>query len=436
MALSDRIHLGWFLDGFRVPAWNKIWSGESARDWPTGKYYVDMARDLERGCFDYFMLEDNNYVPDDYGGNFDAYLQYGQRAPKHDPVVLATLIAAATDNLGVIATIATQEISPFRLARLFSTLDHVSGGRIGWNIVTGSNDRSAQNFGFDAQPEHDERYERADDFLAAAKALWNSWDDGALSLDHEKNVYVNGSMVHDVDYVGPYYKTRGPLNTLPSPQKQPVFVQAGISPRGIKFSSRHADSIICTGSDPDVLRDLRSRIRKAAVDEWGRDPDDLKVMFLTECHFGETDEIARQKLDYVKQDRMDNFAHHLSTLASVTMTDFSKFDPDEPLPEGLTTNGHQGQLNDMVQSRKTPRELTSGTLGNGLELVGTPSTVAAQLEEIAQTVGGDGFLFTTMTPTRRYTTEVVDGLVPELQKRGLVRDHYEYPTLRGNLRAF
>jgi FMN-dependent oxidoreductase (nitrilotriacetate monooxygenase family) len=432
----DRIHLGWFLDGFRVPAWNKQWSGTSARDWPTGRFYVDMARDLERGCFDYFMLEDNNYVPDDYGGNFDAYLQYGQRAPKHDPVVLATLIAAATDQLGVIATIATQEISPYRLARLFSTLDHVSAGRIGWNIVTGSNHRAAQNFGFDAQPEHDERYDRADDFIAAAKALWSSWEDDALRLDHEQNIYVAGDKVHDVDYKGAYYRTRGPLNTLPGPQKEPVFVQAGISSRGIKFSSRHADSVIATGNDPSVLKEIRDRVRRSAVEQWGRDPDEIKVMFLAECHFGESDQEASERVERVRQDRMDNYSHHLSALASVTMTDFSTFDPNSPLPEGLTTNGHQGQLNDMIRSKRTLREIAGGTLGNGLEFIGTPASVAAQMEEVAQEIGGDGFLITTLTPTRRYTAEIVDGLVPELQKRGLVRDRYEHPTLRQNLLAF
>ena len=434
--MVDRIHLGWFLDGFRVPAWNKLWSGSSSRDWPTGQFYVDMARDLERGCFDYFMLEDNNYVPDDYAGSFDAYLQYGQRAPKHDPVVLATLIAAATDRLGVIATIATQEISPYRLARLFSTLDHVSAGRIGWNIVTGSNHRAAQNFGFDAQPEHDERYDRADDFIAAAKSLWSSWEDDALRLDREQNIYVAGGKVHDVDYAGPYYKTRGPLNTLPGPQKEPVFVQAGISPRGIKFSSQHADSVIVTGSDPSTLKEIRERVRRSAVTEWGRDPNDIKVMFLTECHLGETDQDAADHLVRVKQDRMDNYSHHLSALASVTMTDFSKFDPDSPLPEGLTTNGHQGQLNDMITSGKTLREISSGTLGNGLELVGSASTVAAQMDELTQEIGGDGFLITTLTPTRRYVAEIVDGLVPELQHRGLVRDRYTHPTLRENLLGF
>jgi FMN-dependent oxidoreductase (nitrilotriacetate monooxygenase family) len=435
--MTDRIHLGWFLDGFRAPAWNRQWSGTSTRDWPTGRFYTDMARDLERGCFDYFMLEDSNYVPDVYGASTEVYLKYGQRAPKHDPTILAALISQATEHIGVIATVATTEISPFRLARVMQTLDHASAGRIGWNVVTGSNDRAAQNFGFDAQPPHDARYDMADEFIAAVRALWDSWDDGAVAMNEETGVYVDSSKVHPVDFVGEHYSTRGPLNTIPGPQRHPILVQAGVSPRGQKFSARHSDSIIATGSDVASMKQLRANIR-AHAEAVGRNPDDIKVLFLIEPILGDTDAEARDRAERKKaeQNRMLDFG--LSSLASVTTTDFSKFDPDEPLPLDLTTNGHQGQLHDMVASRKPLRELAGGATAGAEEagFIGSPDTVAGKMQEMAEEIGGDGYLLTSLTPTRRFVAEVVDGLVPALQKRGLVRDRYEHATLRENLLAF
>ncbi|AMM20260.1 hypothetical protein AX769_08910 [Frondihabitans sp. PAMC 28766] len=435
--MSDRIHLGWFLDGFRVPAWNKPWSGTSSRDWTSGRFYVDMARDLERGCFDYFMLEDNNYVPDSFGGTMDAYLKYGQRAPKHDPTALATIISQATEHIGIVATVATTEISPYRLARLMSTLDHFSDGRIGWNIVTGSNDQAAQNFGFAAQPAHDVRYDLADEFVAAAKALWNSWEDGAVVLDDKSNVYVDASKVHVVDYQGEHFSTRGPLNTIPGPQREPVFLQAGVSPRGIRFSAQTADSIIATGDSIPAMKALRERVRAEAA-AVGRDPDAIKVMFITEPVLGDTIDEAEAKLVRIEEDAMRTYDHNLSGLASVTTTDFSKYDPDQPLPADLTTNGHQGQLNDMIRSGKTLRELATAPLANGYRetFVGTPQSVAAAMQDAVEEIGGDGFLISSLSPTRRYVSEIVDGLVPELQKRGVMRDRYEGRTLRENLLAF
>jgi FMN-dependent oxidoreductase (nitrilotriacetate monooxygenase family) len=403
----------------------------------SGRFYVDIARDLERGCFDYIMLEDSNYVPDVYGGSMETYLRYGQRAPKHDPTVLATLIAQATDRLGVIATVATSETTPYHLARLMQTLDHVSGGRIGWNVVTGSNDRAAQNFGLDAQQPHDRRYDMADEFITAVRALWHSWDDGALVADPDTGVYVDHSKVHVVDFEGKDYRTRGPLNTIPGPQREPVLVQAGVSPRGQRFAARHADSIIATGSSIESMRALRESIR-GHVSDAGRDPDDVKVMFLVEPILGETQRDAEEALARRVALRDELLDFGLSSLASVTMVDFARFDPDEPLPLDLTTNGHQGQLNDMVQSRRPLRELAVGAWAGADEahLVGTPDKVASLMGDMAAEIGGDGFLLTSLTPTRRYITEVVDGLVPALQRRGIVRERYEYPTVRANLTAF
>jgi long-chain alkane monooxygenase len=430
-------HLSWFQDGFRAPAWNRRWSGTSTRDWQDGSFYIDMARSFERACFDYFMIEDNNYVPDVYGGSTAVYLKYGQRAPKHDPTALAAVLTQATRNIGIVATVATSETTPFHVARMMSTLDHLSHGRIGWNVVTGSNDRAAQNFGMERQAPHDVRYDMADEFVGAVRALWTSWDADAVLMDRDSGVYVDHEKVHVVDHVGEHYSTRGPLNTLPSPQGQPVIVQAGVSSRGREFTARHSDSVIAAANTVEEMRTLRTQIRELAAKQ-GRDPDTLKVLFLAQPMIGETTEDAERKADTWLADELRFVDFGLSTLASVTTVDFAQYDPEQPLPLDLTTNGHQGQLANMVSSRKPLKELATGVVVGSREsgLVGTAEDVADRMGEIIDEVGGDGFLLTHFTPTRRYVAEICDGLVPALQERGLTRSSYEFSTLRENLLAF
>jgi FMN-dependent oxidoreductase (nitrilotriacetate monooxygenase family) len=423
------------MEGFRVPAWTREWSGTSSRDWPKGRFHIDMARDLERAGFDYFMIEDSSHIPDVYGGSMDVDLKLGRRAPKHDPLVLASIITQWTDRIGIIATVPITETTPYSLARTMSTLDHVSGGRIGWNVVTGSQDRTAQNFGIDKQPEHDLRYDMADDFVAAVKGLWSSWDDGAVVMDESTGVYVDGSKVHPIDHDGPFYKTRGPLNALPGPQGQPVLVQAGISPRGQRFSAENVDAIIASANSVEKMKELRTSIRAHAVAA-GRDPDSIKIMFLAEPVLAETDAEAAEKIERRRLANEANYEFNLSTRSSITGVDFAQFDPDEPLPADLTTNGHQGVLKQMIDTGWTLRTW-AGLPAQGVGgLDGTPETVAAKMDEIMQEVGGDGFLIYSTVLTRRYVSEIADGLVPHLQKRGLVRDGYEFAELRRNLMSF
>jgi FMN-dependent oxidoreductase (nitrilotriacetate monooxygenase family) len=430
-------HLSWFQDGFRAPAWNRRWSGTSTRDWQDGSFYIDMARSFERACFDYFMIEDNNYVPDVYGGDTAVYLKYGQRAPKHDPTMLAAILTQATSGIGIVATVATSETTPFHVARQMNTLDHLSHGRIGWNVVTGSNDRAAQNFGHDAQAPHDLRYDIADEFVGAVRALWDSWEADAVRMDTESGIYVDHTKVHTVDHAGEHYRTRGPLNTLPAPQGHPVIVQAGVSKRGLRFTARHSDSVIAAANTVPEMRALRESVR-ALAEEQGRDPDTVKVLFLIQPMIGETTADAELKADTWLEDELQFVDFGLSSLASVTTVDFAKYDLEEPLPLGLTTNGHQGQLANMVSSRKPLKELAVGVVVGSREagLVGTAEDVADRMGEVMGEVGGDGFLLTHFTPTRRYVAEICDGLVPALQARGLTRSAYEFPTLRENLLAF
>src|SRR5882757_7939857 len=244
--MGNMFHLGWFLN-FVADEWNGNW-GDGGRDF-TGDFYVEMAKDLERAKFDYVLIEDKLMVSTAYGGTMENDLKHGVN-PKHDPVPLAVLMAAATSRLGVVRTMSTNIYPPFLLARLAATVDHIARGRFGWNIVTSAEDRSAQNFGMDKLYEHDERYAMANEYLELVTALWDSWEAEAVIRDRESGTFADYTKVHTVDFEGKYYKSRGPLNTVRPPQGHPVLCQAGASPPGRAFAARFADTIIATANTP------------------------------------------------------------------------------------------------------------------------------------------------------------------------------------------
>jgi FMN-dependent oxidoreductase (nitrilotriacetate monooxygenase family) len=406
-----------------------------------GKFYVEMAQTLERACFDYIMIEDKLMVPQTFGGTTELSLRSAMMVPKHDPAPLAVAMGMATSRIGVVATLSTLAYPPFLLARLCSTIDSLTGGRFGWNIVTSAEDLAAQNFGIDKLPPRDLRYEMADEYLDVVKKLFASWDSDAVVLDRDAGIYADHTKVRPIDHVGKFYKVRGPLNTVPSPQQRPVFVQAGGSPRGRDFAALHADSIISVASGPESMKAFRDDIRARAA-KAGRDPDDIKVLFCVTPTIGETGQDAHDR-----QNRMVNEPHFitdiLASTSAITEIDFAKFDLDEPLPARLVTKGEQGSLDKFQEwgSGKTLRELVVGGAGglvSSVALIGTPDEVAGQMADVMEQVGGDGFLITTPTlrVSRRYLVEIADGLVPALQRRGLTRSAYAHATLRENLLDF
>jgi long-chain alkane monooxygenase len=373
-------------------------------------------------------------VSEAYGDSAEAALKHALQVPKHDPSPLAALISAATTRLGVVATLSTLAYPPFMLARLCSTLDHISGGRFGWNIVTSGEDAAAQNFGMDRLPPREQRYEMADEYVDLVCQLFDSWDPDAVVTDHATGVYADHRKVRPINFEGKYFKCRGPLNTVRSPQGRPVFVQAGGSPRGRAFAAKHADSIIATATGIDGMKQYRDDVRRHAV-SFGRNPDDIKVLFLVYPVLGETDQEA-----YAKRERMVSSPHFieraLASTATVTDIDFSKFDLDQPLPR-LTTNGEQGSLDKFAQwgSGKTLRQLAMerfGAVPSDVEFIGSPATVAERMGNVAEAIGGDGLLISTpfQRTSRRFITEVTEGLVPALQRRGLIRTAYTGTTLR------
>ena len=434
--MSDkRFHLGWFTY-FGQNAWNEP-LGSQPEPW-TGELHLDLARAMERACFDYMLIEDTLSIPAVHGGSMATYLKHGIMVPKHDPSPLAAVLGTATQHLGIVITLSTMAYPPFMLARLASTQDHLSRGRFGWNIVTSTEDAAAKNFGQTEMPPRQVRYDMADEYVEVVTKLLESWEPDAVIRDHATDTYADASKVHAIDFEGQYFRSRGPLNTVPSPQRRPAYIQAGGSPRGRQFAAQHADSIIATTNGIEGMKAYRNDVRARAA-AMGRDPDSIKVLFLIAPVVADTMEEARAQYERVLAS--PGFTERsLALFGSFVDIDFSQFDLDQPLPP-LTTNAEQGALDKFCQhgSGKTLRELVrdSGT-SSTLELVGTPDHVAGLMGEAMAEVGGDGYLITTPYHrlTRSYIASITDGLVPVLQRRGLTRTVYTKPTLRETLMEF
>jgi long-chain alkane monooxygenase len=342
-----------------------------------------------------------------------------------------------TSHIGVVPTMSTLAWPPFMLARASATIDHIAGGRFGWNIVTSGEDLAAQNFGMKKLPPREVRYAMADEYMDLVNRLFDSWEPDAVVRDRARGVYADHTKVHPVHFEGEFFRCRGPLNTAPSPQGRPTYVQAGGSPRGRDFAAKHADAIIATANGTSAMREFRDDVRARAA-KIGRNPDDIKVMYLVYPFLGETREDAFEQRQRLVSDAAYIEAA-IAGIGQITDIDFSQFDLDKPLPK-LTTNGESGALDKFQQwgSGKTLRQLAAERYDNGLNLIGTPDDVAARMGEAIDEIGGDGFLISTPLQriSRRYINEVCEGLVPALQRRGRVREAYTQPTLRQTLREF
>ena len=429
-------HLAWFLSqGYGPKSWRGEWPGSDIKRWMMPDLFVDLARGMDRACFDYLIIEDSSNLPYTYQGSHDAYLRYAQSTPKLDPAVLVPHLAQATTRLGLVPTLSVTEYPPFLLARLVNSLDHVTEGRVGWNCVTGSNDGGAQNYGRDRQWPHDERYEIADEFAELVTKLWQAWEPDAVLLDRDAPMFADGAKVHPVNHEGKYFKCRGPLNAPRSPQGRVPIVQAGGSPRGQRFAARWADTIITEGGGSvESMKAYREDVRRRAI-EIGRDPDRIKVLFLAFPIVDTTMEAAQERRRAEREYAENHIDLHLCGMSRLTGIDFSRFPLDEPLPMDLKTNGHQSALAKWVG--KTPRSIVQSYARKaGIDFTGTIDHVASMMQEIMEEVGGDGFLIFNSYFDRRYIMEICDGLVPELQRRGLTRTAYAHPHFMDNLMEF
>ena len=388
------------------------------------------AQKLESGLFDAFFMADHLAV---LNMPMDA-LKRSATATSFEPMTLLPALAAVTEHLGLIATGSTTYEEPYHVARRFSSLDHISGGRAAWNIVTTSNPNASLNFGIEEQMEHDERYRRAREFYDVVTGLWDSWADDAFIRDVESGVFFDPERLHVLDHKGKYFSVRGPLNIARPVQGWPVLVQAGASEAGRQFAAETSEAIFASArtlADGQAFyKDIKGRVAAA-----GRDPDHIKILPGCLVVIGESVEEAREKRAV-----LDSGVHYESAIASLSIAlghDASSFDPDGPLPHVPETNASQSGRERTIRLAReenlTVRQLAQRLGGyGGLAMVGTPKTIADEMEEWLIERGCDGF--NVMFPYLPEGLEdFVDRVVPELQRRGLFRTAYEGKTLRENL---
>lgn len=411
------------------------WRWPSSRSgWLDADYYQHIAQELERGKFDMAFFPDILAVPDRFRGDNDSQLRYGSLgALRLDPVVLLPLMAAVTRHLGLAATKSTSHFQPFDVARSFATLDHVSGGRAAWNVVTSFQDAEARNFSRDEQIPRDRRYDRADEFLEVVHKLWDSWDDDALKLDRATPLFADPKAVHYIDHKGEWFEVKGPLNVSRPPQGYPVIVQAGASDRGRDFAAQWADVIFVSHDSLDSAKAFYQEIKERVV-RHGRHPDALKVLPAATPLIGETDEIAQ-----AKGRELRDLVHPISGLSTLSYhldVDLGKYPLDAPLPE-IDVPGVKGHYDEVREATERDK-LTLLDLGKRYgsryegDFVGTAAKVADGFERWFREGACDGFMIAAPFQPGGFE-DVVRQLVPELQRRGLFRTEYEGETLRENL---
>jgi FMN-dependent oxidoreductase (nitrilotriacetate monooxygenase family) len=429
-------HFGWFVGrGYSPHSWGQNWSGNIGADWMEPDLYIDLARALERACFDCMIIEDGSYVPDAYQASTEWNLAHASSVPKNDPVPLVPLLAYLTKHVGIIPTIATSFYPPYLAARLGATLDHLTHGRVGLNIVTAHNDRAAQNFGLDKHYEHDLRYEMADEWMEVANRLWASWEPDAIVTDPETGVFTDYTKVHTIDFSGRFYKCRGPLNTAPGPQGRPVICQAGGSSAGRAFAAKHAEVVIAKMRGVEKARGYRQDITRLGA-PLGRTAADCKVLFSTSVVIADTMAEAQERRRLMTAALEHTMEVKLAQMSYLSAIDFSKFDLDAPLPE-VKTNASRSSFESHLSGdgTRTLREILLDPGSGGLDFVGTADSIASEMGTMMQEIGGDGFLIQDPL-TRKAVSEITDGLAPALKRRGLLRTGYEFAHFRDNLMAF
>ncbi len=395
------------------------------------KALVQYAQTLERGKFDAFFMADHLAV---LNMPMEA-LKRSATVTSFDPLTLLPALAMATKYLGLIATASTTFEPAYTIARRFASLDHISEGRAGWNLVTTSNPDAALNFGMDDQMPHAERYARAREFFDVVTGLWDSWADDAFIRDVDSGVYFDPARMHVLDHKGKYLKVRGPLNIARPVQGWPVVVQAGASDAGRQLAAETAEMVFAAGGPLKGAQEFYADVKGRAA-KIGRNPDHIKILPGAFVVVGDSLEEAREK-----RLRLDSLVSYDSGIAAVSIalgTDARKFDPDKPLPDDIpetqaSKSGRERVIELGRRENLTVRQI-AGRLGGygGLGMLGTPAMIADQMEEWLMTNACDGF--NVMFPyLPGGLDDFVDKVVPELQRRGLFRKEYEGRTLRENL---
>jgi FMN-dependent oxidoreductase (nitrilotriacetate monooxygenase family) len=430
------MHLAAFVSAGPVSGSHGGWRHPDAdRDITSLGYYTRLARTLEDGCFDFVFMADILAVPDRLNDSMDSQLRYGALgALRLDPMIVLAAMCGATSHVGLACTISTTYFEPFAVARAMATLDHLSGGRAAWNIVTSFQDSEARNFGRAQQFAREERYDRADEFLEVTCKLWDSWGDDALVRDPVAPMFADPSKVRRIDHDGRWFKVRGPLNVSRSPQGRPVLLQAGASDRGKDFAARWAEVVFVTHTAPEPAAEFRHDLR-ARAERFGRNPDDIKVMPGIVPVVGETRTMGEER-----RALLESLAHPmagLSTLSYHLDIDLSAFPQDEMLPE-MDVPGVQGHYREVAELTRRSG-ISLGELGRrygvgrtAAGFTGSPVDVVDNMEKWLAAGACDGFMIQTPYMPGGLD-DVVRLVVPELQRRELFRRGYEGTTLRDNL---
>jgi FMN-dependent oxidoreductase (nitrilotriacetate monooxygenase family) len=390
-------------------------------------YYQELARRAEAAKFDAVFFADGPALADN--------IRYASRF-RLEPITWLSAIAAATSRIGLIGTASTTYTEPYNLARLFASLDHLSRGRAGWNIVTTSAPQAAQNFGLPEHPPHGERYERAKEFLDVVTRLWDSWEDDALVIDPDSGIFADADKIHAIDHVGKHFRVRGPLNTARSPQGRPVYVQAGSSDDGRGFAARFAEAIFTAHQTLSSAQEFYADIKKCAK-AFDRNPEHVRILPGISPFIGSTTAEARRL-----QEQFDDLIqpeYSLTQLRQMVGVDFSGHDLDGPVPRHLIdSSGPRGAASrfqlvvDIIdRERPTIRQLMrrlAGGRGHWV-IAGTPEEIADNIQIWFESGAADGFNVMPPWLTGGFDA-FVEHVVPILRKRGLFREEYSGTTLR------
>ncbi|WFU73630.1 MULTISPECIES: LLM class flavin-dependent oxidoreductase [unclassified Bradyrhizobium] len=410
---------------------------DSRDDSMSADYYQEIARILEAGKFHMAFFDDRLAMPDRYGNDHAHTVEYGIRCVKMDPLIVLTTMGMVTDKLGLGATCSTTYYEPFDVARRFATLDLMSGGRAGWNVVTSLNDGEALNMGRDSHPEHDSRYDKADEFMEVVLGHWDTWEDGAIIMDKKTGRFADPGKVKRLDHNGPAFKSRGPFTVPRSQQGHPVIIQAGASGRGQRFAGRWGEVIFTAARNLAAAKEGYASVRNEAA-KAGRDPDQMFLCNLTTPVCAATKAEAEDKMALINKLPLQIDA--LSLLAEALNYDFASKDLDEPLTtEDLKSMQgilgiRDGVLKTSGKSNPSARDFVTFS-GRGQvhdAMVGGPTEIADRLEEMFVERGCDGFVIAATYVPGSYA-DFVQHIVPELQRRGLFQKEYRGKTLRENL---
>jgi FMN-dependent oxidoreductase (nitrilotriacetate monooxygenase family) len=406
-------------------------------DFLSPEYYRRIGRILEKGCFHLGFFDDRLAMPDRYGNDPAIAVEHGIRSVKLDPSAVLMAMGMATERLGLGATYSTTYYEPFHVARLFATMDHLTGGRVAWNIVTSLNESEAKNMGRGGVLEHDARYDRADEFLDVVDGLWRSWEDDALVVDRETGRFAHPDKVHRLNYAGSQFTCQGPLTVPRTPQGHPVLIQAGSSGRGRQFAARWAELIFTSYENMNVSREAYAGFKEELA-RAGRDPSGVRVANAIYTVAAATRAEAEDKMAEIEKHTKD--IDTLALMSEVLDFDFSKRGLDDPLnDEDFASIAGSRSLRDrVVRGAGTPNPTVRDFMkysGRGrphIPFVGGPKEIADGLEEWFSTGACDGFVLGATHVPGTYE-DFVTHVVPELQKRGLFHKEYKGATLRENL---